>query len=84
MSPSRKSETSSPSSSPKLAHDSGRVRKRTGSFGYRRGRPSTAARVWQSPRMKRNLVRLYYCTTLRTTVIGKILSALASIKYGSR
>lgn len=86
MSPSRKSETSSSSSksSPKPYVEDGRIRKRKGSFGTRRGRPTTAAQVWQSPRMKRNLIRLYYCTTLKTAVIGKILSALASLKYGRR
>lgn len=34
--------------------------------------------------MKRNLIRLYYCTNIRTEVIGKVLSALASIKSGCR
>lgn len=82
MSPSRKIESSSPKTSPKPHVEGGRIRKRKGSFGTRRGRPTTAAQVWRSPNMKRNLIRLYYCTMLKTAVIGKILSALASLKYG--
>lgn len=69
-----------------------RVTKRAGPIGSkgadvagsqrRRGRPATAALVWESHRMQRNLIRLYYCTDIKTGAIGKILSALASKQHG--